>query len=118
MIKRLCAIKKNREDINKNETASNVVFKSFDAGAIFEEAIQADTTKGDNTSYEIAGWRQLAFDASFSTGIVGWEAGASARFQDGKLTEDLVDQVQSTVITYHLEDDDAGDNFMAETCRA
>ena len=105
-------IKKNREDINKNEAASNVVVKSFDAGAIFEESIQADTTRGDNTSYEVASWYQLALDVSFSTGVIGWEAGASIRNDDRTLTDTLVATTRSTVITYHLEDNDPGDNFL------
>ena len=105
-------IKKNREDINKNEASSNVVVKSFDAGAIFEESIQADTTRGDNSSYEVASWYQLALDVSFSTGVIGWEAGASIRNDDRTLNDTLVTKTRSTVITYHLEDNDAGDNFL------
>ena len=110
-------IKKNREDINKNEAASNVVIKTFDAGAVFDESIQADTTKGDNGSYEIAGWGKLAFDASFSTGVVGWEIGASARFEDRTLTDSLIQATRSTVISYHLEDNDPGDNFLMKVHR-
>jgi hypothetical protein len=103
-------ITKNREDIITDNP--NASLKSFDAGAIYEEASQYEITDGESTSFESAGWVEAAIGAEFSTGVVGWNFGASIRFDSKRLDAEDSERTRSTVITYHLEDDDAGDNFL------
>ena len=105
-------ILKNRNDIDPKEASTNVAFKSFDAGATFEESIQSDTTNGGTTSFEVAGFVQLAVGAEFETGAIGWDSGASLTYNHSKSNDEDTQTTKSTVITYHLEDNDAGDNFL------
>jgi hypothetical protein len=97
--------------LNAADKSELVKTISFDAGAVYEEIYQTEENKETTSTFNDGGY----FSAGLSTELNflgGFEGGFTYTRTINKEETDFESNVANTVITYHLEDDDSGDNYL------
>lgn len=97
--------------LNQNDKGNELIKNiSFDAGASFEETLGNENTVSwtDNFEFNVGGAISAGVELDF---LGGFEAGLEIGFEHSESIEISDVGTSVTNITYHLEDDDSGDNF-------
>lgn len=100
-------------DNKADKSPTKIKTISFDAGATYEESEQMDETIGWTESFDGAGFLQAGIEAEIDF-LGGFAAGATLRYEHVKSSSEDREKTNSTVIGYHLEDDDIGDGFLID----
>lgn len=97
---------------NKNDKSPTLIKTiSFDAGAVYEESENVEDTNGWSYSFDGGGFVQAGLEAEIDV-LGGFTAGATIRWDHTKSNAEDHQKTASTTITYHLEDNDPGDNYL------
>lgn len=102
-------IKQNRDDKDKEYKSI-----SFDANAIFEESIAYDKTKTTNESFEASGFVSVNGNLELEFGWGGLGLELDLTYGHSKVNDSGGSTNDNKSFTYHLEDDDVGDNFFVK----
>jgi hypothetical protein len=84
---------------------------SFDAGATYEEIYQNEATTETTSTFNDGGYVSAGISTELNF-LGGFEGGFTFTHKINKEKTDFNSDVANTVITYHLEDNDSGDNFL------
>ena len=96
---------------NQADKGEAVKTISFDAGAVYEEVYQTEKTEETSQTFNDGGFVAggISTELDFLGGI---EAGFTMTYTHNKEETDSKSNTVNTIITYHLEDNDIGDNFL------
>ena len=102
-------VKQNHNDKDKEYKSI-----SFDANAIFEESIAFETTKTANESFESSGFVNANGNLELELGWGGLGLELDLTYSHSKVNDSGGSTNNNKTFTYHLEDDDVGDNFFVK----
>lgn len=105
-----------RKYIDQNFNDKDKVYKSisFDANAIYDETISIDTTNTDNESFEASGFVNLNGNLELEFGWGGLGLELDLTYAHSKVNDSGSSTSTNKTYSFHLEDDDVGDNFFVK----
>ncbi|GGD54893.1 hypothetical protein GCM10011514_18840 [Emticicia aquatilis] len=87
---------------------------SFDAGAVRDWSRATDNSTENSFEFQSVGFAEFAYTYGLEVNESGFSGNVKLKYEHTKSNNDTETNQESKVLSYHLEDDDVGDNYSVE----